>query len=133
MSNFERWFLPLIAIFLLLAVFVKEVAAQPTISDVQVWSYHLTSDPLDPKGTSVIITVDGVDDPTCGPGAASCIGENGAIWFDLSALVLFGKPFTVTARLCNGVDNCSTSPEPKTFDPATFRPHPPTGITIIEL
>ena len=122
MSNFDRYVLPLIAIVILFAIFVKEAAG-----------HTLTSDKLDPNGTSVIITVDGADDPICGPGAASCIGSDGAIRFNLTALALLGTPFTITARLCNDAGNCSSSSEAVTFDPATFRPHRPQGITIIEL
>ena len=122
MTHFDRYVLPLIAIVILFAIFVKEVAA-----------HTLTSDKLDPNGTSVIITVDGADDPICGPGAASCIGTDSAISFNLTALSLLGKPFTITARLCNAAGDCSPSSEAVTFDPATFRPHRPTGITIIEL
>ena len=36
-------------------------------------AWHLTSDVLDPRAISVIITIDGIVVPDCGPGIAACI------------------------------------------------------------
>ena len=95
-------------------------------------AHVVVSDPLDSNATSVIVTINGVDDGACGPGAEACM-KAGTVFYDVSSLTLLGAPFTVSAKACNSLANCSISSEEVTLDPATFAPHSPKGITVIEI
>ena len=93
-------------------------------------TWTLTSDPLDPAATSVVVSFDGIDDPTCGPTAAPCIGADGAIEFDITDRIASGVPFTVSARACNQFQ-CSPDSAPLDIDPRL--PLEPQGLQVIEV
>ena len=96
--------------------------AQPT-------AWRLTSDPLDPRTISVIITINGVDVPECGPGLAACIDQGGRIDYDVTALVAAGVPFTVEALACNVVGLCSLPSGVLDLDPSI--PIQPGGLRVV--
>ena len=114
------WFLSLL-LWALLAV-SWDALAQPT-------TWRLTSDPLDPRTISVIITINGVDVPDCGPGLAACIDGTGKLTYDVTSLVAAGVPFTVEALSCNIVALCSAPSAVLDLDPSL--PIQPGGLRVV--
>ena len=91
-------------------------------------AWHLTSDVLDPRAISVIITIDGIVVPDCGPGIAACIDTGGRIFYDVTARILAGVPFDVDAVVCNIVELCS-APATLSLDPSL--PIPVGGLRVV--
>lgn len=119
-----------IALGTLVLVFYLLLKTSPAYG--QSATYHLTSDPLDPRAEWAVVTIDGVT-LNCDQATSPCI-QNGVLWVDVTQYVTQPpRKFDVEVNVCRAVPapvnaSCSTRTA-GSFDFAA--PDPASGLGIV--